>query len=228
MPPWQGGGDMIRIGHLREDDLHRAAQQVRGRHAEHRRRRRPGRRPSTTCRRSASTPSPPTRTPCCGTRRERLQRDPRRAPHRHGDEQGGGASRSSSTTRRCRPLDVGTQLDLEGIAVRTGHHCCQPVMERFGIPGTARASFAHVQHAGRGRRLRRRAASDRRGGRRRGRCREQERCPAESALCGSTRDLPAEAGLPYAPRWRDARRPRPRSSPRCSTSSTTGASATST
>lgn len=39
-------------------------------------------------------------------------------------------------------LDVGTQLDLEGIAVRTGHHCCQPVMDRFGIPGTARASLA--------------------------------------------------------------------------------------
>jgi cysteine desulfurase/selenocysteine lyase len=39
-------------------------------------------------------------------------------------------------------LDVGTRLDLEGIAVRTGHHCCQPVMDRFGIPGTARASFA--------------------------------------------------------------------------------------
>jgi cysteine desulfurase/selenocysteine lyase len=39
-------------------------------------------------------------------------------------------------------LDVGTRLDLEGIAVRTGHHCCQPVMERFGVPGTVRASFA--------------------------------------------------------------------------------------
>ncbi|MBI3823709.1 MAG: cysteine desulfurase, partial [Planctomycetes bacterium] len=39
-------------------------------------------------------------------------------------------------------LDVGTQLDLQGVAVRTGHHCCQPLMERFGIPGTARASFA--------------------------------------------------------------------------------------
>jgi cysteine desulfurase/selenocysteine lyase len=38
-------------------------------------------------------------------------------------------------------LDVGTLLDLEGIAVRTGHHCCQPVMDRFEIPGTARASF---------------------------------------------------------------------------------------
>ncbi|MCC6421104.1 MAG: SufS family cysteine desulfurase [Gemmataceae bacterium] len=39
-------------------------------------------------------------------------------------------------------LDVGTQLDLEGVAVRTGHHCCMPLMERFAIPGTARASFA--------------------------------------------------------------------------------------
>jgi cysteine desulfurase / selenocysteine lyase len=39
-------------------------------------------------------------------------------------------------------LDVGTRLDLEGIAVRTGHHCCQPLMDRFGLPGTARASFA--------------------------------------------------------------------------------------
>jgi cysteine desulfurase / selenocysteine lyase len=39
-------------------------------------------------------------------------------------------------------LDVGTRLDLEGIAVRTGHHCCMPLMDRLGIPGTARASFA--------------------------------------------------------------------------------------
>ncbi|MGH7173900.1 MAG: SufS family cysteine desulfurase [Gemmataceae bacterium] len=39
-------------------------------------------------------------------------------------------------------LDIGTKLDLEGIAVRTGHHCCQPVMDRFGIPGTTRISFA--------------------------------------------------------------------------------------
>jgi cysteine desulfurase / selenocysteine lyase len=39
-------------------------------------------------------------------------------------------------------LDVGTRLDLEGVAVRTGHHCCQPLMERFEIPGTVRASFA--------------------------------------------------------------------------------------
>jgi len=38
--------------------------------------------------------------------------------------------------------DVGTILDLEGVAVRTGHHCAMPVMEHFGVPATVRASFA--------------------------------------------------------------------------------------
>jgi cysteine desulfurase/selenocysteine lyase len=40
------------------------------------------------------------------------------------------------------PHDVGTLLNEEGIAVRTGHHCAQPIMKRFGIPATSRASFA--------------------------------------------------------------------------------------
>lgn len=40
------------------------------------------------------------------------------------------------------PYDLGLLLDKMGIAVRTGHHCAQPLMERFGIPGTVRASFA--------------------------------------------------------------------------------------
>jgi cysteine desulfurase/selenocysteine lyase len=39
------------------------------------------------------------------------------------------------------PHDVGTILDQQGIAIRTGHHCAQPVMQRFGVPATARASF---------------------------------------------------------------------------------------
>lgn len=39
------------------------------------------------------------------------------------------------------PLDLGTMLDLKGIAVRTGHHCAQPAMRRFGVTGTARVSF---------------------------------------------------------------------------------------
>jgi cysteine desulfurase/selenocysteine lyase len=40
------------------------------------------------------------------------------------------------------PHDVGQILDQEGVAVRTGHHCAQPVMDRFGVPATTRASFA--------------------------------------------------------------------------------------
>ena len=40
------------------------------------------------------------------------------------------------------PHDIGTILDQEGVAIRTGHHCTQPLMDRFGVPATARASFA--------------------------------------------------------------------------------------
>ena len=40
------------------------------------------------------------------------------------------------------PHDVGTFIDFEGIAIRTGHHCTQPVMDRYNIPATSRASFA--------------------------------------------------------------------------------------
>jgi cysteine desulfurase/selenocysteine lyase len=40
------------------------------------------------------------------------------------------------------PHDIGTILDQEGVAIRTGHHCTQPLMERLGVPATARASLA--------------------------------------------------------------------------------------
>ena len=39
------------------------------------------------------------------------------------------------------PHDIGTVLDAEGVAIRAGHHCCQPLMRRLGVPATARASF---------------------------------------------------------------------------------------
>ncbi len=52
------------------------------------------------------------------------------------------ASVLSFTVDDVHPHDIGTILDQEGIAVRTGHHCAQPVMERYGIPATVRASFA--------------------------------------------------------------------------------------
>ncbi len=42
----------------------------------------------------------------------------------------------------AHPHDLGTLLDQQGIAIRTGHHCTQPLMQRFGIPATARASFS--------------------------------------------------------------------------------------
>jgi len=43
---------------------------------------------------------------------------------------------------KVHPFDLGEILDKQGIAVRTGHHCCQPIMEQFEIPGTVRASFS--------------------------------------------------------------------------------------
>jgi cysteine desulfurase / selenocysteine lyase len=52
------------------------------------------------------------------------------------------ASILSFVMDNVHPHDIGTIVDREGVAVRTGHHCAQPVMERFCIPATARASFA--------------------------------------------------------------------------------------
>ncbi len=48
----------------------------------------------------------------------------------------------SFTVDNIHPFDIGTLLDKQGIAVRTGHHCTQPLMDFYGIPGTTRASFA--------------------------------------------------------------------------------------
>ncbi len=49
---------------------------------------------------------------------------------------------ASFTVEGIHPFDIGQMLDARGIAVRTGHHCTQPLMDRFGIEGTVRASFA--------------------------------------------------------------------------------------
>ena len=48
----------------------------------------------------------------------------------------------SFTIDSVHPHDIGTILDQQGIAVRAGHHCAQPVMKHFNVPATARASFA--------------------------------------------------------------------------------------
>jgi cysteine desulfurase/selenocysteine lyase len=52
------------------------------------------------------------------------------------------ASVASFVMDGLHPHDIGTVVDREGVAIRTGHHCAQPVMDRFGIPATARASLA--------------------------------------------------------------------------------------
>jgi cysteine desulfurase/selenocysteine lyase len=52
------------------------------------------------------------------------------------------ASILSFVMEGVHPHDIGTIVDREGVAIRTGHHCAQPVMDRFGIPATARASLA--------------------------------------------------------------------------------------
>ena len=52
------------------------------------------------------------------------------------------ASILSFVMKDVHPHDIGTILDQEGVAIRTGHHCAMPVMDRFGIPATARASLA--------------------------------------------------------------------------------------
>ena len=48
----------------------------------------------------------------------------------------------SFTVRDIHPHDLGTVLDQQGVAIRTGHHCAMPVMDFFGVAGTARASLA--------------------------------------------------------------------------------------
>jgi cysteine desulfurase / selenocysteine lyase len=49
---------------------------------------------------------------------------------------------ASFVSDTAHPSDIGTLLDMEGIAIRVGHHCTQPLMQHFGLPGTARASLA--------------------------------------------------------------------------------------
>jgi cysteine desulfurase/selenocysteine lyase len=52
------------------------------------------------------------------------------------------AATLSFLVQHIHPFDLGELLDKQGIAVRTGHHCCQPIMEFYDIPGTIRASFS--------------------------------------------------------------------------------------
>ena len=101
------------------------------------------------------------------------------------------------------PLDIGTRLDLEGVAVRTGHHCCQPLMDRLGISGTTRASFAvyntlaevdffaDVLSSIVAENSKRRSLNL---------SVDHERCPAEITLCGGAANTcPPRLEIQYAP-----------------------------
>ena len=126
-------------GAVRGDDLGRPPAQVRGRHVADRRGRRASARPSTTSPGSASrrssgtsTSSPPTRSSACRTCPE--SRSTARRPS-------GGPGSSSFNMDGIHPHDVAQVLDWEGVAIRAGHHCCQPLMQRLGVAATNRASF---------------------------------------------------------------------------------------
>ena len=127
------------LGDLRADALQRAAVPIRGRNAAHRGSRRPRGGDRLSHRASASSDRDATSSelleyataPCrevpgvrvIGTAAER-------------------AGILSFVLDGVHPHDVGTILDREGVAIRTGHHCCQPLMDRLGLPATARASLA--------------------------------------------------------------------------------------
>ena len=131
---------MIASVTLREDDVRGHPAPLRGRHAGHRRRRRPRRRRSTTS---------------SGLGLDaiaRHEREPARLRHARARARCPACASSAPRAHKAavisfvidgvHPHDVGTILDHEGVAVRTGHHCAQPLMERFGVPATARASLA--------------------------------------------------------------------------------------
>ena len=92
-----------------------------------------------------------------GVRDGARARDPGRADHRRGARRRPACCRSCS--KACTRTTSAPFSIAKGVAVRTGQHCAQPVMDRFGVPATVRASLGHLQHA-RGDRRARRARCD--------------------------------------------------------------------
>ena len=106
---------------------------------------------STTSRRSASTRSPRTSATCWHYGTQVLEAiDGVRLIGTARDK----ASILSFVMDGVHPHDIGTIVDREGVAIRTGHHCAQPVMERFGDPGDRARLARDVQHARGARRAR--------------------------------------------------------------------------
>ncbi len=139
MPPWQGGGNMIADVTFEKTIFNGAAGAIRSRHRQHRRCGGLGRR-ARLCRGNRHGADRPLRA--------------RSARLRDREDVSGPRPDASSARRRRRPrvlsfvlrghepLDVGKALDREGIAVRAGHHCAQPILRRFGLEATVRPSLA--------------------------------------------------------------------------------------
>ena len=139
MPPFMGGGEMIESVHQDADHLRRA-RRTSSRPARRRSCRRSGSAPrSTTCCRWGASASPPTRPSCATTRTSACASST--GSRSTAPRQDKGAIVSFSIDG-LHPHDISTIIDRSGVAVRAGHHCAQPLMERLGVTATCRASFA--------------------------------------------------------------------------------------
>ena len=151
MPPWQGGGNMIADVTFERTTVTS--------------RRRSGSRPAPATSPTPSGSAPRSTTSSgIGLRDDRrLRARPARLRHRAARRRSRAAPRSARRRRRracCRSCstgyateEVGAALNEEGIAVRSGHHCAQPILRRFGLEATVRPSLAFYNTLRRGRRL---------------------------------------------------------------------------
>ena len=137
-PPWQGGGNMIADVTFENDRLPGAARRVRGRHRQHRRCRR--------ARRGARYVERVGIERIAAHEHELLVYGTPRLPTFPGVRLVGTADEKAGVLSFVlaghEPLEVGKALDAEGIAVRAGHHCAQPILRRFGLEATVRPSLA--------------------------------------------------------------------------------------
>ena len=138
--PWRRLDDRPR--HLRRDDLGAAAAPLRGRHAADRPGDRPGRRLQVDARRSTGRQRTRTRWRWSQRADGRPAEDRRRAVVRAGQHCRTAIPCVSFLLDGVHPHDVAQTLDSFGVAVRAGHHCCQPLMDRFDLDGTTRVSIA--------------------------------------------------------------------------------------
>ena len=152
MPPWQGGGDMIRTVTFEQSTYNELPWKFEAGTPQHLRRGRPGRGDGLRRGPRARARSPRTSTHCSQLATAELQQHARHRDHRHRRRTRPPCSRSRM--EGVHPHDLGTILDHEGVAIRTGHHCAMPVMDFFGLPATARASFGCYNTARRRRRAR--------------------------------------------------------------------------